>query len=453
MILEIMEKWRLSNMKRIVLLAMLTAFIAAGIGCGGGTKINTVIIIPELDRTQFNDTAYIQGWENLKAGKPDLAIKNFQESNSVDEKLFVGFGYAFLAQNKLNLARRNFDQALAINPKNLQAQLGLATLYEISKENDKAFQVYAGLKVLYPENSYVNERYTAIKSAQTRDFLNKASLYKQENKTDLYIDSLKKAAAYSPENTDIEIEIANFYLERQEYLKAAQHYENVLDSHPENEEILLKLAEVYEKSQKFDSAVVVYRRLQKLKPEDITYINKVSDLKVKFYELNMPEKFKNIFFKQDINREELAALIGHYFNRYLETRSPVIITDIGNSFAKEHIIKIATLQIMEVRPDHSFDRFRTINRTDFAVVINRLVNYLREERGLTINFPPPEHAVEPIDISPVHKYYNVINFLLNSQLIKSDDENKFNPTAGVTPAEVLISIRKILNCIDITKEG
>jgi hypothetical protein len=193
--------------------------------------------------------------------------------------------------------------------------------------------------------------------------------------------------------------------------------------------------------------------LQKLKPDDITYINKVSDLKVKFYDLNMPEKFKNIFFKQDINREELAALVGHYFERYLDIRPPVIITDIGSSFAKEHIIKIATLRIMNVRPDHSFDRFRTINRTTFAVVINRLVNYLRNEQGLTINLVPPEKTIEPVDISPVHKYYKVIKFLLNSQLIKTDDENRFNPTAKVTPAEVLISIRKILNSIEIQDEG
>jgi hypothetical protein len=108
---------------------------------------------------------------------------------------------------------------------------------------------------------------------------------------------------------------------------------------------------------------------------------------------------------------------------------------------------------MKVRPDHSFDRFPTISRTNFAVIINRLVSYLREEQGLTLNLIPPEQTIEPVDVSPVHKYYKVIKFLLNSQLIKTDDENRFNPTVKVTPAEVLISIRKILNSIEIKDEG
>ncbi len=63
----------MSNMERVVILVLILIFIM--VGCGGVTKVNTGIHIPELDRTQYNDSAYIEGWENLKSGNPKQAIK------------------------------------------------------------------------------------------------------------------------------------------------------------------------------------------------------------------------------------------------------------------------------------------------------------------------------------------------------------------------------------------
>ncbi len=436
----------MSNMERVVILVLILIFIM--VGCGGVTKVNTGIHIPELDRTQYNDSAYIEGWENLKSGNPKQAIKNFEQSTSVDEKLYVGFGYAFLQQNKISLARRNFEKALDINPDNLQAQFGMAVMHELLKEKMTAFRIYSNLRVKYPESTMVKVRYDYIKSTETRNYLEKAQQYKREHKTEKYIDALKQASAYSPELIDIEIEIADFFNLEGQYEQAALHYENVLEKFPNKENVLVKLAAIYERSRKFDSAVVIYNRLLKLKPGDITYINKINDLKIKFYDLNMPEKFKNIFFKSDINREELAALIGHYFVKFLDTRPPIIITDIGGSFAKEQIIKVCTLGIMKIRPDHSFDRFPTIDRAAFAVVIDGLLKYLQDERGYFLKFVPSDEILEPMDISPLHKDYKIIKFLVNSQIIKRDEENKFNPIAKVTPSEVLMSIRRILNSIE-----
>jgi len=436
----------MNNMERIVRLILILIFLL--VGCGGVTKVNTGIHIPELDRTQYNDSAYIEGWENLKSGNPKQAIRNFEQSTSVDEKLYVGFGYAFLQQNKISLARRNFEKALEINPDNLQAQFGVAIMHELLKEKMTAFRIYSNLRAKYPESTIVKVRYDYIKSTETRNYLEKARQYKSEYKTEKYIDALKQAAAYSPELVEIEIEIGDFFNLEGQYEKAALHYENVLEKFPNKEEVLVKLAAIYERSRKFDSAVVIYKRLLQLKPGDITYINKINDLKIKFYELNMPEKFKNIFFKSDINREELAALIGHYFDKFLDTRPPIIITDIGGSFAKEQIIKVCTLGIMKIRPDHSFDRFPTIDRATFAVVVNGLLKYLRDEQRYSLKFTPSEEIIEPRDISPLHKNYKIIKFLVNAQIIKLDDEDKFNPTAKVTPSDVLISIRKILNSIE-----
>ena len=432
----------------IMAIAILFMFIISA--CGGVvTKVRTDFPIPDLDSTRYNDSYYEAGWKNLKEGNPDQAIRNFEQSTSIDEKLYVGFGYAFLAKDKFDLAGKNFKRALALNPENLQAQFGLASMHELLKEPEKAFLIYSRLRAAYPAHAWIKVRYDYIKSTETGNYLKKAEQYKNENNHDAYVSALETACRYSPELVKIKVEIADFFKSQQQYEQAAPYYEQALEKLPNDEEILMKMAELYETMDKFDSAVIIYQKMLELKPGDLRINNKINELKIKFYDVKLPTKFKNIFFKEDMNREELAALIGYYFEKYLEPQPPVIVTDIGASFAKEYIIRVSTLKIMKLRPDHSFDRFSKINRAAFAVVTNALIKYLEksETGAYTIQFTPLDELVEPVDISPLHKDYQVIKFLVNSRLVKLDDENRFNPTAKVSPSEVLVSIKKILNSI------
>jgi Tfp pilus assembly protein PilF len=418
-------------------------------GCGGATRVNTDFYIPDLDHTQYNDPYYKEGWNNLKEGKPDQAIKSFKQSNSVDEKLYLGFGYAYLAKNKLQLARRNFEKCLGINPENLQAQFGLATILELSAEREKAFRIYSKLRASHPENAWVKVRYDYIKTTETEKYLKKAEQFKIEKQLEAYINALEEASRYSPEIIDIKVEIADFFTSQEQHEKAARQYEDILEKLPNHQEILMKLAAVYEKMSKFDSAVIIYKKMQELKPGDLEISNKINELKAKFYELKLPVKFKNIFFKEKLSREDLAALIGYYFETYFESPSPVIITDIGGSFAKENIIKVCTLKIMRLRPDHSFDRYTTVNRAVFAVVIDALLKYLEKHKigAYSIQFTPLDEVIEPTDISPLHKDYEIIKFLVNSGIMKLDGGNNFNPTRSISPSEALVAIKKILNSI------
>lgn len=433
--------FRTNHGKKYLLIVMLAVMIAA---CGGVSRVNTGVHIPDLDPTDQNDSYYEEGWQALKNGRPKIALQKFQQSTVKDEKLYVAYGYTFLTQNRYGYARRNFHKALELNPENLQAELGLATLYEIMKDVEKAFTAYSRLLAMYPENAWIKVRYQKIKSTQTEYFLNKAEQYKIENKTGKYIQALHSASRYSPEIIEIKVKIADYYNDKGQYEEAVLHYEKVLEKLPNKEEVLVKLATVYEQMDKIDSAVMIYKSLLEIKPGDINIINKINELKIKFYESDLPAKFKEIFFKKTINREDMAALLGFYFQRYLETdRAPVIIRDIAGSYAKEYIIRICTLGIMEVRPDHSFDRFSNIPRASFAVVLDALLKYLKA-RGYTVKITPLEEVIEPIDISPLHKYYKIIKFLVNTRIMQLDSENRFNSTHPLSPTEVIASIKRIL---------
>lgn len=444
------KNWKKAMIVRFGLWSIFAAIISIStINCGGGSQVTPTIYIPDIDHSQYNDANYIEGWQNLKEGNTRQAFKNFNKSTLGREQLLVAFGYAALIQGKPVEARSNFEKCLAINPENPQALLGLATLYDTLKETERAYQVYSRLRTTFPNDERVKNRYETIKNNETQNALKIAEKYKTDQDMNQYIRYLEIAASYSPEMTDIKTEIADFYAGRKDFEKAARQYEEILEKLPDNESILRKLADMYEKTGAFDSAIMMYKKIQEIKPGDNTLPSKINQLKSRLNEMNLPEKFKGIFFKEILSREELAALIGHYFDKYLERPQPVIITDIGNSFAKEYIIRICALDIMSLRPDHSFDRFTTVNRATFAVVMNALLKYLEKSgRELySVRFTPLENPITPGDISSLHKNYEIIKFLLNAGIIKLDSGNNFNPTRDITPSEVLVALQKILNSI------
>lgn len=422
------------------------ALILLTIACGGVKPAKIDFHLPALQRGDFSDAYFRQGWEQLQKGDTDAAYKSFQLSEVRLDKKQAAFGYVFLARKKFSAADAQFTQALEMNPDNLEAAMGMATIHEFEGDRAAAFQIYGKLLAKAPDDAWIKLRYEYIQSSATQGFLLEAEKAKNTDKAK-YIRALEQAAWFSPDMTTITLQIADYYYGENEWQRSLPYYEAVLEKDAHNEAVLLKLAALYEKNNKFDMALVTLDRLLAFKPGDPFLESEKIRIRDKFQEMNLPEKFKKIFFKTEINREELAALIGYYFEPFIKMdRAPEIITDIDGSFAREYIIKICTSGIMSTRPDHTFDRFTTPDRATFAVILDSLIRYL-EKNGRRLRFTPLASAAAAADLSPLHKNYDVIAFLVNSQILPLDTVNQFNPTQPVSPAIVIYALKKILNSI------
>jgi Flp pilus assembly protein TadD len=422
------------------LLIMLT------LACGGVKPVKIDFHLPVLQSGDFSDAYFRQGWEQLQKGDSDAAYKSFQLSEVRLDKKQAAFGYVFLARKKFSAAAAQFTQALETNANNLEAGMGMAMIHEFEGKTAEAYQDYGNLLVKAPEDAWIKLKYESIRSSATQGFLLEAENAKSTDK-EKYIRALEQAAWFSPDMTAITLQIADHYYGENEWQRSLPYYEAVLEKEAHNEAVLLKLAYIYEKNEKFDMALVTLDRLLALKPGEPFLESEKKRIRDRFQEMNLPEKFKKIFFKTEINREELAALIGYYFERFIQMdRAPEIITDIDGSFAREYIIKTCSNGIMEARPDHTFDRFSTPDRATFAVILNSLITYL-EKQGHRLRFTPLATAAAGADLSPLHKNYDAINFLVNSQILPLDVENNFNPTQPVSPANVIYALKKILNTI------
>ncbi len=428
---------------RVILLVILSIFI---IKCSTQKIVNVDIYYPESRALTLGDENFVKAWEMLKAGKPDKAIELFENSTVNDEELYNGFGYAYLVKNKLKYAKKNFEKVLEINKDNLKANIGIALIFEKVNDLKSAFLKYSELLSKNPDNTWIKVRYDSIKNKLTQEYLAKADTY-MDSDNEKYIKCLKEVIFYSPELIDVVKKIADFYFENEDYKLASEYYEKYNQTSSNNIDVLLNLAICYEKLDKYDSAIVVYNKILEIKPGDKEIEDKMINAKLKFQELNFPPKFKRLFFKKYLNREDIAALIGYYFDKYLILdKTPVIITDIVGSYAMKSIIKLVSLGIIKLRPDHTFDRFTDMTRVDFAIILSKLIDYL-QQKGVEFNFNPSKEYLEPSDISTLNRYFEKIKFIINAQIMKLDGEGKFNPLDKISPSDALSSIKKILNSV------
>jgi hypothetical protein len=102
---------------------------------------------------------------------------------------------------------------------------------------------------------------------------------------------------------------------------------------------------------------------------------------------------------------------------------------------------------MHARPDHTFQRFAAPDRAAFAATLNALIDYLKG-RGRGLRFTPLAAAPVIADLSPLHKDFLGISFLVNSQVLPLDAQGNFNPTMPVSPADVIYALKRILNSIE-----
>jgi len=429
--------------------ALVAVFILLA-GCVGAPRVRTEVSIPSLEAGIVGvDEAYTAGWQRLRSGDTRQAMEMFRRSRADEDRLYVAFGFVYLVRGNLDLARKNFKDALTLNSDSASARLGMAEYHRNQGDMREAFRIYSRLRNEFPDNPWVRLRHEQIRSRETEKWLSVADRLEQsDNMGTDYRDALENALYYSPDMVALKQKLAE-YLDTQTEGgdQAVEVYRDIIESMPGNLEAMQKLGRLYEERGQYDQALVIYRRLQEKDPGNLDILNRINSLKMRFNETAMPVRFKNIYFKTDLTREELAALLGHYFSDELVMNSaPKIITDIQHSFAREAIVKLCSLGIMEMRPDHSFGvgsrEGLNVTRARFAVVMRNLMRHL-ESRGVTLDLPAGEDLRQASDVLPVHNQYEVIHFMINSRLMDLDENGRFRPAEDITPMQALHSILMI----------
>lgn len=433
-------------MKRWIIL--LTAAAVAG-SCVSVRPGPALTYLPQPGEYINIDDAYAAGLDYLREGDPQAAIDSFRRSAVRDEYLFIAYGYAYLSKEEYEIARRNFEKALAINPDNKDARIGMQLLSEPDASREELLQAYSRLGARYPGDRWIQQRVEEIRREGREHYLKQAGKVRgDEDRQEEYIQHLKQAEVFGGRSDPVNLQIARFYRDQNDLPAATRYLEKYVMANEGDVQAMRELARLYERMEKYDQSLLVYRKIQALQPDQLEWQDRINEIKTLLYESDLPQKFKNIFFKESLTREDLAALVGHYFQDFLMIEgTPVIISDIGDSYARNQIILVCSNGIMQLKPDHSFDLYREVGRADFCTILNSLMRYL-ETRGYRLNLKVQRDLLRPVDVSAEHRSYSTILLLINLGIMDLDSQGRFNPTLSVKPYEAMAALKKILHEIN-----
>ena len=154
----------------------------------------------------------------------------------------------------------------------------------------------------------------------------------------------------------------------------------VLEGDPtEDRQVLLQLGQLRTEMGEHGRALEAYRRVLARDPRDEEALRRSQEVRQALELLEMPEEYRAIASAPRISRAELAALLSVKVTALSRVRpgAPRVAIDISGSWAREHIIKVLGLDLIEVYPNHTFQPGATVRRGELARAVARVLDLLK----------------------------------------------------------------------------
>ncbi len=229
---------------------------------------------------------------NLAAASAVLVL-GLAACSSPEEKV-AGFnkrGEAFLQKGDVTKARLEFQNALQIDGKSVQAMMGLSDLAERGREWGKAYGLLNRVVDLDPKNVAARIRLGKLTLAagqldraleQSDDTMSlkpedpgvlafRAAVFLKLQDPKAAVDLARRSIAKDKDNVDAHVVLASERIQAGDATTAITYLDHVLQGNERNVGVQLIKAQALEKLAKVDSAEQVFRRLTTLFPEETSY--------------------------------------------------------------------------------------------------------------------------------------------------------------------------------------
>jgi Tfp pilus assembly protein PilF len=377
-------------------------------------------------------------WDALKTGRPELARKYLMKLGTANPIREAGLAYADLLAGDLAAAEARFKSSIAGTPVMTPSRVGLAQIYESRRERDKAFNEYREILKIDPANRWARPRFEALRDDLVRESTAAAREALLTGSRETAKREFLKVLFYAPESASAHVELARLYRQENDLPSALFHYRAALESGAAEPAFLREYAEALADSGDLGRSLEILEKMAEAEPRDAALGKRIEDLKSKLGVYEPPSEYGEIPALDAIAREDLAALIGIKFADLLDApaRRTEILVDITLSWAQRFIVKVASLDIMSVFENHTFQPRRLINRAELAEAAVRLIGVL-QSRGARFVPIVETRRIQIADVSPDNLYYASINRALAYQIMALTPDRAFEPERTVSGAEAV----------------
>jgi tetratricopeptide (TPR) repeat protein len=331
------------------------------------------------------------------------------------------------------LAEDFFKAAQRFSPDMAIVHLGLGQIYHKTGRDDLAFAEFREITKIYPDHIWASAQYENIKIQKTQESLDTGKAYLDAENIESSKEAFLRALYYSPESTQAHLALIDIFLQEDNLDNAIVHLEAASKNDPENIDILKKYGDVLFLANENKRSLEIYEKLLAEDSENQEYGQRVEVLKNRLGIFELPSQYNAIISSEAVSKEEMAALLAVKFKDVLEetSKKPPIIIDIATSWADDYILQMASLDLLDIYPNHTFRPKKIINRAEMAEILLRLVNYL-SNRGFRFMQQIPPENIQISDVSIDNYYYQPIIQILSYDIMSLSMDKTFKPDLPVS---------------------
>ncbi len=387
-------------------------------------------------------------WRNIQQGNTGKAIKLISELGENNPFYYTGLGYAYYVLQDIPRAENYFKAATTDHPEQALAYLGLGQIYQETGREDMAFTAYREVLKNYPEHPWARIRHDTIQQTKTLESLQEGRRLIFDGNSEAGKTAYLRALYYTSQSQEAHLALAEVYAQENDYDSAIVHFKAVVGLDPDNPEYLAAYADALFQSGDNAQSMQIYERLLELDPDNETAQQRMEVIKNRLGIFELPSQYNNIPATDSVTKEQMSALIGIKFKDVLDKpqKKPPIIIDISTSWASRYILDAASLGLLDVYPNHTFQPNKLLTRAEMAENLHRLIRQLEKQGHRFIQQIPPER-IQTEDVSPDNFYYRPIILMISYDLMSLEQGRKFNPDQSVSGTEAIRYLDLILALI------
>ena len=389
-------------------------------------------IFPDLKRgevTSKDEKSLRRAWDDVLAGqvaKAEQATSRLLSARPDLRPARVILGFAALRAGRLKESSRSFESVLAVEPNDVAALVGLASVLRKQGLLDQALPLYSKAERLRPRDSALSRRTSEVKLAVAEAAIARAGSLSAEGKKAEAILMLQKALEVAPELSPVRLELADLLVESGRRTEALSVLGAVLDS---DRNITMRVAAIRFEDGDLDGAEMALRRGLRDVAEDAEGAALLARIRERRASLALPEPLRAIGEAARITRAELAALVVERIES-LKSKKPVAVgevaSDLSRTWARPQVLRALELGLMEVYPNHTFQPSGVVRRGELATVAARVLDLSGWGRS---------SAAAPKDMSPSHLQYAAVTRVLGAGVMLNAPSGAFEPWRIVSGAE------------------
>ena len=387
-------------------------------------------------------------WKSIKVGNTNNAQKIIERLGSGSSFYYVGMGYVAYLLDDFQTAEKYFKASLSYYPDVELAHFGLAQIYEDFNKVDNAFSEYREILKKDPDDPWAKPRYEKIKDEKTEEALTEAKTFISAGNRESSKESYLRALYYSPGSAEAHLALGEIYRDEGNFQNALLHLKAASDAKPQDIDVRKVYADTLFQAGDLKNSLGIYEDLLERDPGDQEIRDRLETIKNRLGIFELPSQYNDIQFTESVTKEDTAALLSVKFKDILEEQrgKPPIIIDISTSWASRFILHIASLGILDVYPNHTFQPKKVITRAEMAEILFRLIEHLKRQGYSFIQQIPPSR-IQISDVSPSNYYYRPIILLISYDIMTLSQDRSFYPDQAVSGREAIRLLDLILALI------